>query len=181
MHSHVIWIIHLHLNITYSESWKFISQPLRKRHTARYKFGILKPKAFICTEMNLTNTSLGIFAIYLLLPPRYWSACHIKTSPKNTTSIGGVATQALVAGFPLRWPEFEPGSSNVGCMVDRATLGEVSSEYFGFSCHSFILLIPPQSSPSDNHGWYDRPINDSNNSGLFSTSTPIQTNKLRGL
>jgi hypothetical protein len=40
------------------------------------------------------------------------------------------------------------GSRHVGTVEDRAALGQVISQYFGFPCHSFIPLIPSQSSPS---------------------------------
>jgi hypothetical protein len=41
----------------------------------------------------------------------------------------------LVAGFPPRRPEFAP-EQHVGFVVDKAALGQVFSEYFGFSCQS---------------------------------------------
>jgi hypothetical protein len=44
--------------------------------------------------------------------------------------------------------------------VDRAALGQVSSQYFGFPCHSFSPPTASQSSPSIIQGWYNRPIND---------------------
>jgi hypothetical protein len=58
----------------------------------------------------------------------------------------------LVVGFPSRWPGFEPGSGHVGCVVDKAALEQVSSEYFGFPCHSFHRLL------NIIRGWYSRPI-----------------------
>jgi hypothetical protein len=45
----------------------------------------------------------------------------------------------LVAGFPLRWPEFGP-RSDVEFVVDTVALGQVFSEYFGFALQ---ILIPP--------------------------------------
>jgi hypothetical protein len=42
----------------------------------------------------------------------------------------------LVAGFPPRRPEFDPGSGQVGFVVDKVALGQVFSEYFGFPCPS---------------------------------------------
>jgi hypothetical protein len=51
-------------------------------------------------------------------------------------------------------------------MVSRAALGQVSSKYFGFPCHSFNPLIPPQSSAPIIQGWYNRPINDHSNNGF---------------
>jgi hypothetical protein len=42
----------------------------------------------------------------------------------------------LVAGFPPRRPGFDPGSSQVGFVVDKVALGQVFSEYFSFLCQS---------------------------------------------
>jgi hypothetical protein len=47
------------------------------------------------------------------------------------------------SGFPLRRPVFDPGSSHVGSVVDRAALGQVFSEKSSFACHSFTPLIVP--------------------------------------
>jgi hypothetical protein len=48
----------------------------------------------------------------------------------------------LVAGFPPRRPKFEPRSGHVGFVVDKVSLGRVSSEYFGFLCQfSFHRLL----------------------------------------
>jgi hypothetical protein len=38
----------------------------------------------------------------------------------------------LVGGFPSRWPEFDPRSGHVVSVVDKVTLGQVPSDYFGF-------------------------------------------------
>jgi hypothetical protein len=57
----------------------------------------------------------------------------------------------LVAGLPQRRPGFDPGSTHVGFVVDKAALGQVSlrvlrfiSEYFGFplsiSFHWCIII-----------------------------------------
>jgi hypothetical protein len=48
------------------------------------------------------------------------------------SNTGGAITQVLVAVFPPRLLEFEPGSDHVGIVVDKAALGHVFSEYFGF-------------------------------------------------
>jgi hypothetical protein len=42
----------------------------------------------------------------------------------------------LVAGFPPRRLGFDPGSGQVGFVVDKVTVGQVFSEYFGFPCQS---------------------------------------------
>jgi hypothetical protein len=39
----------------------------------------------------------------------------------------------LVSGFPPRRPEFDPRSSQVGFVVDKVAVGQVSSEQFSFS------------------------------------------------
>jgi hypothetical protein len=59
----------------------------------------------------------------------------------------------------------------MGSVVDKA-LGQVSSEYFGFPCHSFIPLTAPQSSQPAIQVWYSRPTNGLSNSGLGSTPAP---------
>jgi hypothetical protein len=48
----------------------------------------------------------------------------------------------LVAGLPTRRPGFEPSSGHVGIVVNKVTLGQVFSEYFGFRCQfSFHRLL----------------------------------------
>jgi hypothetical protein len=60
----------------------------------------------------------------------------------------------------------------VGSVVDRAELTQIASEYCGFSYHSFIPLIAPQSSPPTIKGWYNRLINVHSNSGPLFTPAP---------
>jgi hypothetical protein len=80
--------------------------------------------------------------------------------------------QVLSIKFPPQWPRLDLGSSHVESVVDRAVLWQVSSEYFGIHCHSFILLTALQSSPSITQGWYTRPINGRSNSEHRSTAAP---------
>jgi hypothetical protein len=47
----------------------------------------------------------------------------------------------LVAGFPPRRPGLEPGSGQVGFVVDKVALRQVFSEYFGFPCQSSFHQI----------------------------------------
>jgi hypothetical protein len=54
----------------------------------------------------------------------------------------------LVGGFPLLRPGFEPGSRHVGFVVDKAELGQVSSEHFGFPCQYFHRLLNTHHYPS---------------------------------
>jgi hypothetical protein len=54
----------------------------------------------------------------------------------------------LVAGFPPRRPGFDPRSGHVGFVVDKAALGQVFSEYYGFPCQfSFHQLFHTHLSP----------------------------------
>jgi hypothetical protein len=50
-------------------------------------------------------------------------------------------TMPYIAGFPLQRPGFEPGSGQVGFVVDKVVLGQVFSEYFGFPCQSSFYKI----------------------------------------
>jgi hypothetical protein len=47
----------------------------------------------------------------------------------------------LVAGFPPPRPGFELESGQVGFVVDKLTVGQVFSEYFGFPCQSSFHQI----------------------------------------
>jgi hypothetical protein len=49
---------------------------------------------------------------------------------------GRAVAQRLDAGFPPRRPGFAYGQ-HVGFVMDKASLGQVFSEYFGFPCQSF--------------------------------------------
>jgi hypothetical protein len=54
----------------------------------------------------------------------------------------------LVPGFPTRRPGFEPGSGQVGFVVDKVALGQVFSENFGFPCQfSFHKILHPHNHP----------------------------------
>jgi hypothetical protein len=47
----------------------------------------------------------------------------------------------LAADSPPLGPGFVPRSKPVSYVVDKAALGKVTSENFGFLCYSFIRLI----------------------------------------
>jgi hypothetical protein len=55
-------------------------------------------------------------------------------------SRGRAVAQRLDAGFPPRRPGF-PYGQHVGFVVDKAALGHVFSEYFGFPCQSFHRFL----------------------------------------
>jgi hypothetical protein len=58
----------------------------------------------------------------------------------------------LVAGFPLRRPEFGCSSGHVGFLVDKVALGQVSSYYLGYSCQLFHKLLHTHRHPSSGTG-----------------------------
>jgi hypothetical protein len=50
--------------------------------------------------------------------------------------------RGVAAGFPPGRPRFEPVSGNVGFVMGKVALAQVSSEYFGFPCQfSFHRLL----------------------------------------
>jgi hypothetical protein len=55
---------------------------------------------------------------------------------KPTYPGGRAIAQAVSRCFPPRRPGFDPGSGQVGFVVDKVALGLVFSEYFGFPCQS---------------------------------------------
>jgi hypothetical protein len=61
-------------------------------------------------------------------------------SPRYMVSLGRVVAQRLDAGFPPRRPGFAYGQ-HVVFVVDKAGLGQVFSEYFGFPRQSFHLFF----------------------------------------
>jgi hypothetical protein len=67
-------------------------------------------------------------------PSNYYSnERHVKAAPW---------LKRLVAGFPPKQPGFDPGSGQLGFVVDKVALGKVFYEYFGFPCQSsFHQLI----------------------------------------
>jgi hypothetical protein len=59
---------------------------------------------------------------------------------KPTIRFGRAVAQRLDADFPPRRPAFAYGQ-HVGFVVDKAALGQVFSEYFGFPCQSFHRFL----------------------------------------
>jgi hypothetical protein len=55
---------------------------------------------------------------------------------KQIYMLGRAIAQAV-----SRWPGFEPGSGQVGFVVDKVALGQNSSEYFSFPCQSSFHQI----------------------------------------
>jgi hypothetical protein len=51
-------------------------------------------------------------------------------------------TKVYYVSFPLMWPGFDRNSSDVGHIVDKMTLGQVSSEYFRFPCQFPFINHP---------------------------------------
>jgi hypothetical protein len=72
---------------------------------------------------------VGIFQIWL------------KSNRSNGHYIGRAIAKAVSRWLPPRRPGFDPRSDHVGFVVDKVTLGQVFSEYFGFPCQSSIYQI----------------------------------------
>jgi hypothetical protein len=126
------------------------------------------PRAPLC----LVPASYGYLRWRLrVFPNRRWISKYCTSLYPGKGAVSYV--RRLVAGFPPRRPEFEPGSIYVGYLVVRATLGQVTSEYFGFPCHSFLPLIVLQTSPPNIQGWYNISVNGRSNSGLGSSPSHI--------
>jgi hypothetical protein len=76
--------------------------------------------------------------VYYSRPQARVTACD------NVTNLGRAIAQAVIRwlpGFPPRRPGFDPGSGQVVFVVDKVALGQVFSEYFGFSCQSSFHQI----------------------------------------
>jgi hypothetical protein len=75
------------------------------------------------------------------------SGCHFVISKPDLVKYMAVQElKRLDAGFPPRRPGFASGQ-HVGFVVDNATLGQVSSEYFGFPCQSFHQFLHHHNHP----------------------------------
>jgi hypothetical protein len=61
-------------------------------------------------------------------------------APSVSYILGRTVLKWLVAGFPSRWPGFASGQ-HVGFVVDKAALGQIFSEYFGFPYQSFHQFL----------------------------------------
>jgi hypothetical protein len=79
---------------------------------------------------------------------------------------------ALVAGFPPRLFGFEPRSGHVWFVLDTVALGQIFSEYFGFTANSHPTNSP-QSPSSIIWGWYNRQVVAAVPSGLSPTQLRI--------
>jgi hypothetical protein len=76
-----------------------------------------------------------------------WSASHPGHITPGERALGGRdVAQRLDAGFPPRRPGF-PYGHHVGFVVDKAALGQVFSEYFGFPCQSFHRFLHHHNHP----------------------------------
>jgi hypothetical protein len=74
--------------------------------------------------------------------------CYVNPYSANTQQKPAPQIKRWVAGFPPRQRGFEPGSGQVGFVVDKVALEQVFSEYFGFPYQSSFYQILH----SHNHG-----------------------------
>jgi hypothetical protein len=89
------------------------------------------------------------------LTKRYASqklALTLPTIGSRYSSFADSGHAGLVAGFPLTSVRVRTQGIHVGFEVDKAALGQVFSEYFSFSCHSFHRLPNSHYHPSSRAG-----------------------------
>jgi hypothetical protein len=82
--------------------------------------------------------------------PHFYGSLDADGVIKQRTKLGNQSAMAylkrLVAGFPPRLPGFTSGQ-HVGFVVDKAALGQVFSEYFGFPCQLFHQFLHHDNHP----------------------------------
>jgi hypothetical protein len=104
------------------------------------------PRLLLITSYS-TSHAFSYTSLYFI----FYYICIFVFSPRILPL--PAVTQRLDAGFPPRRPGFAYGQ-HVGFVVDKAALGQVFSEYFGFPCQSFprfpIIIIT--------RGWHNRPL-----------------------
>jgi hypothetical protein len=89
---------------------------------------------------------------------------HIATLIWNDSEMGGhtsaVSGQQLDKHSPAATKGYriKPGSSHVGFVVDKVTVGEGFLRVLGFLLPIFIPPISPQSPSPIIRGWYNRPV-----------------------
>jgi hypothetical protein len=68
------------------------------------------------------------------LDRRNREAIEVYLRPDNISKEDGLQLRRLVTGFPPRRPGFDPRSGHLRFVLDKVSLGQVFSEYFGFPC-----------------------------------------------
>jgi hypothetical protein len=92
----------------------------------------------------------------------------------NNRNLQTVLFQTSAQEVQPRRPGLE-SRSNVGSILTRAEMEQVSSEHFSFPCHSFA----PQPSRFIIKGWQNRPISGRRDRGLGSTTVPQVKREIR--
>jgi hypothetical protein len=101
----------------------------------------------ICVELRHSNTLLPIFLFYIFTSLHFNAGFVSLTFSLRLFLISSDLPFSLYLftvlrldrpchSFPQRRPGFDPGSGQVWFVVDKVTLGQVFSEYFGFPCQS---------------------------------------------
>jgi hypothetical protein len=93
-------------------------------------------KNFVFSFLVSHNSSKFV-KIYQTVPKMY---VNFQVSSTLSQWVKPFYTLGL-AGFPPRRPGFEPGSCQVGFVVDKVALRQVFSEYFGFPSQSLFPQI----------------------------------------
>jgi hypothetical protein len=64
-----------------------------------------------------------------------------------TVLVGRAIAEAVSRWLPTAAARVNPGSGQVGFVVDKVAPEQVLSEYFGFPCHSFHQILHPHNHP----------------------------------
>jgi hypothetical protein len=109
---------------------------------------------YICRREQVVKFFIMQFLSNLLFPHpssvQIFSSALFSNTHRICSSLnvrdGRAVAQRLDAGFPPRRSGFAYGQ-RVGFVVDKAALGHVFSEYFGFPCQSFHRFLHHHNHP----------------------------------
>jgi hypothetical protein len=146
--------------------WKYVKNILKKTlpsiNILKWKFRKQDCKHYITEEIGMrvqVNRLRISQQTDVMLHKRY----------RNSKAVPWL--KRLAAGFPPRRPGFASGQ-HMWFVMDKAALGQVFSECFGFpsqSFHQFSIIIITQ-------GWHSRPIGGRSAEWTQLDSTPHYTN-----
>jgi hypothetical protein len=119
-----------------------LTAPRVVRRRGSYIFKTISSKMAVRLSALLTGRPL-------LQGNRYWLLNCCWPSPARiqdhfTLWLGRPVTREVNWLHPILGSGFEPRSFHVGFLVDRGSLGQAFSQYFGFPCQSFHRLLHTQ-------------------------------------
>jgi hypothetical protein len=87
-----------------------------------------------------TNQNVLEWIIVFVFYPHGWYA-------RDSVLRGRAMAEAVSRWLLTAAAGFNPGSGQVGFVVDKVAPGQVFSEYFGFPCHLFHQILHPHNHP----------------------------------